>query len=73
MGPMEGYNFLGGGFKSDWNDKLCCLSYPFSPLGCAGEVQMSSPQGCNGGGTARDIDSAGIDVHRMWELHKGIL
>uniref|UniRef100_K1PXG7 Uncharacterized protein n=1 Tax=Magallana gigas TaxID=29159 RepID=K1PXG7_MAGGI len=26
------------GFKSDWNDQLCCLSSPFSPPGCAGEV-----------------------------------
>lgn len=24
-------------FKSDWNDQLCGLSSPFSPLGCAGE------------------------------------
>uniref|UniRef100_A0A8W8IEF7 Uncharacterized protein n=1 Tax=Magallana gigas TaxID=29159 RepID=A0A8W8IEF7_MAGGI len=29
---------------------------PGSPLGCAGEVQVSLPQG---GSTARDIDSAG--------------
>uniref|UniRef100_A0A8W8P7N3 Uncharacterized protein n=1 Tax=Magallana gigas TaxID=29159 RepID=A0A8W8P7N3_MAGGI len=47
------------GFKSDWNDQLCGLSSPFSPPGCAGEVEVSLPQGCNGGGTARDIDSAG--------------
>lgn len=47
------------GFKSDWNDQLCGLSSPFSPPGCAGEVEVSLPQGCNGGGTARDTDSAG--------------
>uniref|UniRef100_K1QBX8 Uncharacterized protein n=1 Tax=Magallana gigas TaxID=29159 RepID=K1QBX8_MAGGI len=47
------------GFKSDWNDQLCGLSSPFSPPGCAGEEEVSLPQGCNGGGTARDIDSAG--------------
>lgn len=47
------------GFKSDWNDQLCGISSPFSPPGCAGEVEVSLPQGCNGGGTARDIDSAG--------------
>lgn len=54
------------GFKSDWNDQLCGISSPFSPPGCAGEVEVSLPQGCNGGGAARDTGSAG-DKH-AWDV-----
>lgn len=57
--------FAWEGFTTDKGDQLCGSSSPLSPPGCAGEVEVSLPQGCNG--------QLGINMHGMWGLYRGIL